>query len=273
MKLKGKRVLITGAAGGLGRCLVDRFSRAGAQLILLDIDEAGLSELSSAEGVLLTRNIDITDRAQVEDFAAEIVETYGGIDVLVNNAGIGLVGELAETSLEDWHRLMDVDFWGPLYLVYAFMPTMAQAANGHVVNITSGQAFYQLPTWGPYNIVKLALAAFSETLRLEGKKLGIRVTTVYPFVMDTEGFFSDIEGETWGARLSLKLVPWYAMKPDSVAKRVVRAVERRKGVEMVSPLNWVGYYGRVTPALRLFNRAAFRFLGKPAAEIRSRLAD
>jgi short-subunit dehydrogenase len=113
---------------------------------------------------------------------------------------------------------------------------MQRRRSGHIVNVSSGQAFFRLPTWGPYATIKLALGAFSEMLRFELRKHGIAVTTVYPFMVDT-GFYRGIEGETWSQRMSMKLVPYYSMRPDSVARIIVRAIEQRRAVETVHPLN------------------------------------
>jgi NAD(P)-dependent dehydrogenase (short-subunit alcohol dehydrogenase family) len=238
-KLAGKRILVTGGAAGIGRCLVARFLDAGAEVVATDINESGLAELDhelGARGRLVTRRVDVCDEQAVRDAVHDLEATVGEIDVLVNNAGIGHTGELAETTLDVWRRLMAVNFWGPLHHVYALLPSMMRRKSGHIVNVSSGQAFFRLPTWGPYATTKLALGAFSEMLRFEVRKHGIAVTTVYPFMVDT-GFYRGIEGETWSQRLSMKLVPYYSMRPDTVARIIVRAVEQRRGVEMVHPLN------------------------------------
>ena len=268
-KLRGRRVLVTGGAGGIGQCLAAELARAGNEIIITDINGNALdraaAELRALGAVVHTRCMDVSDRAAVEDLAQWIEGELGGLDVLVNNAGIGHTGEIAETSLETWHKLMNVNFWGPLYHVYAFLPAMVRRRAGHIVNVSSGQAFFQLPTWGPYAAVKLALGGFSEILRFELRKHGIAVTTVYPFMVDT-GFYGDIKGETWGQRLSMKLVPYYSMKPDKVAHIVFKAIERRKGVEMVSSLNDVAKQLRAIPgATNFVSTLSMLFLGKGKA--------
>ena len=267
-KLRDKRVLVTGGAGGIGRCLAAELARAGCELIITDINgealERAADELRALGTSVHTRRMDVSDRNAVGELAGWVEGEFGGLDVLVNNAGIGHTGEIAETSIETWHKLVDVNFWGPLYHVYAFLPAMSRRRSGHIVNVSSGQAFFQLPTWGPYAAVKLALGGFSEILRFELRKHGIAVTTVYPFMVDT-GFYGDIKGETWGQQLSMKLVPYYSMKPEKVGRIIFKAIEHRKGVEMVSSLNDVAKQLRSIPgATNVVSTLSMLFLGKGA---------
>lgn len=250
VKLRGQRVLITGAAGGIGLCTAKQFAKAGSELIITDINAAALEkaaeELRATGAKVETRVVDVTDRKAVEALASWIIDTLGGLDILINNAGIGYSGELAETGLDTWERLININFWGPLYHVYAFLPSMIEKKRGHIVNVSSGQAFFRLPTWGAYASIKLALGAFSEILHFELRKHGINVTTVYPFMVNTP-FYKGIEGETLSGKLSMKLVPYYSMTPEKVGKIIFKAVKKQKNVEMVSFLNDVGFYTRFFP--------------------------
>ncbi len=249
---KGKRVLITGAAAGIGLCTAREFGAAGAELILTDVDGAKLAaaeaELRADGATVHARVCDVSKKEQVDAVVAWITGELGGLDILINNAGIGHNGELADTSLDTWRRLVDVNFWGPLYHVYGFLPHFEQRGGGHIVNISSGQAFFRLPTWGAYTTVKIALGVFSEILHFELRKKNIKVTTIYPFLVNT-GFYDGVEGESFGSWLSMKLLPLYSMRPESVAKIVFKAVRKEKGVEMVNILNDLGNVARVLPGV------------------------
>lgn len=272
--LKGKRIVLTGGAGGIGRCAAEKFAGAGAVLILTDIHKAALGktarELRKKYGAAVyTRVVDVADRREVEGFARWAVRKFKGIDILINNAGIGASGEMIETSLETWKRLMDINFWGPLYHVYAFLPFMIRQGHGHIVNVASGQAFFRLPTWGAYATVKLAVGAFSEILRYEIKKLNIDVTTLYPFMVNT-GFYKRIESETFLQKISMKLMPYYSMSPEKVGEILFEAVRTKKGVEMVSLLNTLAKVSRVIPKMTdVIGLAAISLLGKKPAELRA----
>ena len=166
--------------------------------------------------------------------------------MLVNNAGIGHQGELAETSLETWDQLLAVNLMGPLNHVYAFLPHFKERRAGQIVNVSSGQVFFRLPTWGAYAAIKAALGVFSEVAHFELRKYGIGVTTFYPFMVNTP-FYDEVEGDTWGSRMSMKLLPLYSQKPEKVGRILFRAVRRRAKVETVSVINDVGFYAQFVP--------------------------
>jgi NAD(P)-dependent dehydrogenase (short-subunit alcohol dehydrogenase family) len=250
--LHGKTVLITGAASGIGLCTAEEFAKAGATLVLTDINEPLLAETAARMRrhghPVHTRVVDVASRAQVEAAAKWVVDELGGLDILINNAGIGHNGELADTTLETWQKLLDVNFWGPLYHTYAFLPSMIARGSGHIVNVSSGQVFFQLPTWGAYAAIKVAAGTFSEVLYFELRKHNIRVTTVYPFMVNTP-FYRDVKGDTFAARLSMKLMPLYSMTPERVGEIIFRAVRDERRIEMVSFINVLGFYAHFLPPL------------------------
>ena len=249
-KLNGKRVLISGAAQGIGFCLAEELAALRCELVICDIDSEALEEaagkLRAAGARVHTYAYDVSLERAVFDVAERVQRDVGDIDVLVNNAGIGHSGEIAETSLRRWKRLLAVNFWGPLHHVYAFLPRMRERGEGQIVNVSSGQAFLRLPAWGPYATTKAALGVFSEILHFELRKHGIQVTTVYPYMVDT-GFYAEIEGETFATKLAMKLVPYYSMRPKQVARIMVKAMRRERKVEKVSLINTLGYYARMVP--------------------------
>lgn len=249
-KYQDKTVLITGAAAGIGYELAKLFAAEGATLILTDVNRPALEKVAAefkAMGVKFHAGVmDVSDPLAVKNLAATVEQRFGGLDILINNAGIGHSGELADVPLEKWKQLVDVNFFGPLYHIYAFLPQMKRRQHGHIVNIASGQAFWRLPTWGAYASIKLALGAVSELLHYEVARHNIKVTTVYPFMVNT-GFYKGIEPKSFTGKLSMKLVPYYSMKPSTVARIIYKAVGRGANVEMVSPLNSLGKIVRFMP--------------------------
>jgi len=261
--LSRKRVLITGAGGGIGSHLAREFARAGNDLVLTDLDAARLAQASrrlSNMGVSIeTRALDVSDRNAVDALARWVVGELGGLDILVNNAGVGFQAELAETSLETWKKLLDVNLLGPLYHVYAFLPHFKQKRSGHIVNVSSGQAFFRLPTWGAYAAVKAALGVFSEVLSFELRKHHIRVTTVYPFLVNTP-FYENIQAATRRGRFALSLIPYCSMSPERAARIIFKAVSRGTRVEYVSRLNDLGRIQGLIPFARDLVSHASHFL-------------
>lgn len=251
--LAGRAVLVTGAASGIGLCTAEEFARAHAKLILTDIKEDALEQAAArvrgagAESVD-TYVVDVSKKDQVDAMAAEVLARHGGLDVLVNNAGIGHNGELASTTLETWRRLVDINIWGVLHHVYAFLPSMIERHSGQIVNVSSGQTFFRMPTWGAYAATKVAVAVFSEILHFEVARHNVKVTTVYPYLVNT-GFYSGVEPATFVGRLSMKLLPYYSDSPERVGKIIVNAVRKGKRVEMVNLFNDLGYFSHLVPPL------------------------
>jgi short-subunit dehydrogenase len=246
-KYRDKTILITGGAAGIGCCIAKNFAKDGSRLILTDVNAKALADTKAklvAHGAKVdTYVVNVADQKQVEKLAADVLKKYGRLDVLINNAGVGYMGEIATTPIEQWRRLMDVDFWGVLYHTYAFLPSMIKNKGGQIINVSSGQAFFQLPTWGPYAAIKAALGVFSEVLHWEVRKYGVKVTTVYPYMVNT-GLYDDIQTDTVGGKLSMMLLPLYSQSPETVGKIIYKAVKSGKHVEMVNVLNTFAKYAR-----------------------------
>jgi len=267
-----KTIVITGASGGIGECLAHDFAKAGAQLILTDINEQKLNIIGNLikdtyTTKVITYTIDVSNQDDVKEFAEYILQEFDKIDVLINNAGIGHLGELAETSIDKWKQLIDVNLLGPIYHTSALLPSMIKNKCGHIVNVSSGQAFYRMPTWGAYSVSKLALGAYSEILRHELRKFNIKVTTCYPFLINT-GFYDDVEGDNLFQKLSIKLMPLYSMRAKRVARIIFNATKREKSIEMVSILNYIGKFSLFS--FKLWDLMAYAIaltLGKKADEI------
>jgi len=243
--LKGKRVLITGGAGGIGFSTAKAFLEEGSEVILTDIREEALQEAKSrleteakdSKGMVSIQVNDVTNYAQVEALSREI----GAVDVLINNAGIGISSEIKDTTLEDWQRLININIWGTVYFVKVFLPSMIERRSGHIVNISSGQAFFPVPTWGAYAATKFFVAGFSEALHYEVARHGIKVTTVFPYVVRTD-FYGEVDTPTLGTKAMIKLLPLYAATPEKTGRIILKAVKKGKKYEMHHPINKVNYY-------------------------------
>lgn len=184
----GKIVVVTGAAGGLGRNLCLRFAAAAASIAASDRDEAGLAELARILTVQDKRHsfhpCDVTDAAACGRAVAEIVARHGRIDVLINNAGISHRSAFAATTLEVLHRVMDVNFWGAVNTTKAALPALTHS-KGLIVTISSIAGFAPLIGRTGYAASKHALHGFFDTLRSELQDDGIDVTIACPSFIAT----------------------------------------------------------------------------------------
>ncbi len=187
--LAGKVVLITGGSRGLGLAMAEEFANKGARLVLTARDEQELeearNELAQRGADVVTIPCDVTNRQEVQQLIDSATEQFGRIDVLVNNAGIITVGPLMAQTLKDFEESMDIMYWGPFYVTMAVLPQMLQRKSGRIVNITSIGGKVSVPHLMPYASAKFAAVGFSEGLRAELAKDGIKVVTIAPGLMRT----------------------------------------------------------------------------------------
>ncbi|HTN30607.1 MAG TPA: SDR family oxidoreductase [Pseudomonas sp.] len=182
------RIMITGAGSGLGRAIALRWAREGWQLALGDISPDGLEEtlglVREAGGDGFTQRCDVRDYSQLTAFAQACEARLGGIDVVVNNAGVASGGFFSDLSLEDWDWQLSINLMGVVKGCKAFLPLL-ERSQGRVINIASLAALMQAPAMSNYNVAKAGVVALSESLLVELKPLGVDVHVVCPSFFQT----------------------------------------------------------------------------------------
>ncbi|WP_236210732.1 SDR family oxidoreductase [Metapseudomonas otitidis] len=182
------RIMITGAGSGLGREIALRWAREGSKLALSDVNEAGLAEtlalVREAGGDGFTQRCDVRDYSQLTAFAQACEQKLGGIDIIVNNAGVASGGFFEELSLEDWDWQISINLMGVVKGCKAFLPLL-QKSRGRIVNIASMAALMQGPAMSNYNVAKAGVVALSESLLIELRQEGIGVHVVCPSFFQT----------------------------------------------------------------------------------------
>ncbi|MBC9252390.1 hypothetical protein A9179_19125 [Pseudomonas alcaligenes] len=233
--MHSKNVVITGAGSGIGRELALQLAARGCRLALADRDEQGLAETAiqarlAGAGSLLTQRLDVSDEAQVNAFAAQVQDGLGGVDVLINNAGITRFGDFASTSPEAFRQVLDVNFWGVVYGSRAFLPAL-RASRGSLVNLSSLFGLIGVAAQTHYCASKFAVRGFSEALRQELKDDGVHVACVHPGGVRTRiasnaRFDQEVEDQ---AALVLKLEQNTLKLPPSEAARIILSgIEQRR---------------------------------------------
>ena len=187
--LKDKVVVVTGAAGGIGRALVRRFCEEGSQVVGLDLNADGLKELdaqlSEFSARLTLRTLDIPDHPAVAATVRQILAERGRIDVLVNNAGWDVAMPFVETTPEFWDKVISINLKGPLNLQHAVVPAMIDAGGGKIINIASDAGRVGSSGESVYSACKGGIIAFSKTLARETARKDVRVNVVCPGPTDT----------------------------------------------------------------------------------------
>jgi meso-butanediol dehydrogenase/(S,S)-butanediol dehydrogenase/diacetyl reductase len=186
-RFKDKVAVVTGGAAGIGAAAARRFLVEGARVVVGDITDAAVSELSAAFGEEQFRSLraDVSDWASVENLMAEAGDAFGGIDILVNNAGVGFLGSTLQTSLADWRRMMSINLDGVFHGCRAGIPYLQQRGGGAIVNIASISGIAGDYNMGAYNATKGAVINFSRSVALELATEGIRVNVVCPGPTET----------------------------------------------------------------------------------------
>lgn len=237
--LTGKTAAITGAASGIGRATALKLASCGCNLAISDMNEEGLKEtaaMAEKKGVNVSIHIlDVSDRDAIYKFADDVKENHKNVNIIINNAGVGLTAKVDDMSIEDFEWLMNINFWGVINGTQAFLPYLEESGDGHVVNISSLFGLLSMPTQSAYNASKFAVRGFSESLRMELEMYGsnVSVTSVHPGGIKTniiansklltkEGIFED------QARATKILEKQFMTTADQAAEQIVNGILKNK---------------------------------------------
>lgn len=233
--LNDKVVVITGAGSGIGRALAQLLSSKGALLALSDIDEAGLAETAAGcagPGRVRTDRLDTADRDAMASYAESVASDFGRVNVVINNAGVALAGNVEDLEYADMDWIIGINFWGVINGTKEFLPHLIASGDGHVVNLSSLFGLVSMPGQSMYNASKYAVRGFSEALREEMLIAGhpVGVTVVHPGGIKTaiarNARVSAKENKEATAELFDKKLA--KMEPSRAAEIIVRAIEKNR---------------------------------------------
>lgn len=196
-RFSDKIIVITGAASGIGKAIVEKLAAAGAILILIDINDAAThafaQQLNQQYGNIAdARPADVNNAQAMNDIMYSIVAKYGRLDYLFNNAGLGIVGLMQDIDLVQWQRIVQINLMGTVHGCIPAYKIMVQQGSGHIVNTASLAGLTGFPTSIPYSAAKHAVIGLSRAMRTEGKALGIRVTAVCPGFVESNLYDTSI---------------------------------------------------------------------------------
>ncbi len=231
-RISGKNVVITGAGSGLGRELALAFASRGCRIGIADINlpgaESTLEMVQTRGGDGEAYYVDVSDPSQVETMADHFFSSFGGVDIVVNNAGVVVAGQVGEIPLEDWDWLTGINEWGVLYGCHHFIPRMQAQGHGHIVNIASAMGLLSFPEMAPYSVAKAAVVSLSEILRVELAPHHIDVSVVCPMFFNTNLLDSLRYQEDFQHKAAHLAFDHSRVSKETVAERVLKGVARRK---------------------------------------------
>ena len=241
------RILITGAAKGFGRGLAIAFAGKGHDLALVDIDRNGLDqtalEAERAGARCRCYVVDVSDRVRVNELANIVFAEMGGIDMLVNNAGVLVVGDFVDIPIEEWDKIMGVNFWGYIYMLKAFLPAMIERGSGHVVNVSSIGGLIGCPIETAYASSKFAICGMTEALYNEVADKGVKVTLVCPSSVETN-IHNAARHYGYGKGYEEEIKHSWSMEFDKAISEMVRGIEKGKFLVIAGKVGKFAYYGR-----------------------------
>lgn len=250
-------VLITGASQGIGKETALLFARKGYNVVLAarhaDQLETVATEIQRQGSHALPIPTDVTNFEQVHALAESALASYGAVDVLVNNAGICMSGEMAKTTLADWQRIIDVNLWGYIHTITALLPQFLAKGKGTIINVGSFGGKVPLPHMTAYCTTKFAVTGLTETLRLELAPKGIEVCGVHPGVTNTSfleraSFLGDDGGDTQKQMQEVLNSP-LTSQPEEVAKAIWQMVKHPQAEVVVGAASLSTTAYRLAPGL------------------------
>ena len=234
-KLEGGVAVITGAGSGIGRALATILAQEKMSLALADVDVSGLEEtarsLAGARTRVSTHVVNVADPDAMRRFAEEVAKHQGRASLLINNAGVALLGRFEELSLEEMDWVMRINFWGVVHGVKAFLPLLRREQHAHIVNVSSILGIIASAGDPAYCASKFAIRGFSEVLGQELKDTGVKVSCVYPGRIHTpfsnrariaEGAAARLSGRSQTGSVERKSV----LSPEAAARRIVQGIKK-----------------------------------------------
>jgi len=260
------RVVVTGAGSGLGAALCDVLAARGAHIVAADLDLAAATATATRGGPgVHPVQCDDANLGAVERLADQADQLLGGLDLVINNAGVAVVGQIGAVPIADWRWVIDVNLWGVIHGCHVFVPRLRAQRHGHVLNVASAAGIIAMPSMAPYNVTKAAVVALSETLYADLAGDGVGVSVLCPSFFPTNLTRSprtSVDAQLHGA--AMRLVEKGGWTAEQIARAALAGVDA--GTLHITPqldARWAWRLKRLAPTTfqRLSRRIAAKMIG------------
>jgi NAD(P)-dependent dehydrogenase (short-subunit alcohol dehydrogenase family) len=232
-QFKDKVAVVTGGGGGIGQALCQELGQGGSIVVVADINDDHARHVASAitqnGGRAHAMHVDVSNEDEVRQLIEETVSEYGRLDYLFNNAGIGIMGDARDLTLEQWRRVIEVNVYGAVYGTTIAYPIMVRQGYGHIVNTASFTGLLPFPGGAPYCASKYAIVGLSLSLRLEGADLGVKISAVCPGYTRTN-LYQAMPSVNLPREQVIAQYPFKMMDPSKAARTILRGVLRNQAV-------------------------------------------
>ncbi len=244
---KNKTCFITGAASGIGRSFALKLAKEGMKLFISDVDMEGLEqvkkEIEHIGAIVHSMKCDVSKLSDIENAAKSFYSKLGDVDLLINNAGIGLADTLADMNMEIWKKVIDVNLWSVIYSLKVFLPRMLERKSGHIVNVASGAGLFGSSEPLPYITTKFAVVGLSEGIFARLKSSGIDVSVIAPAFIRTNIFHSGVKNMEYNPKMlkdhgkekidevfnsAMDNLMDTAMSPDVAVRKYIRQIKKNQ---------------------------------------------
>jgi len=227
-QFKNKTVIVTGAAAGIGRAVVEALAARGAHVYATDINEAGLKTISDSIQTIVAVKLDVSQLREFQQVIDRVLADHGRLDIIINNAGVGLAGDFNNTSITELETLTNINYWSVIYGTKLAYAQMVEQGHGHIVNVSSSGGAMPVPNQALYSGIKHAVLGLSHSLREEAAHYGVKVSTVLPGMVESDMWDSAVNVKGYSLRASMENTGLKPISAYNAAQEILQGISSNK---------------------------------------------
>ncbi|NCF20084.1 MAG: SDR family NAD(P)-dependent oxidoreductase [Haliea sp.] len=261
-QFENKTVIVTGGAAGIGRAVVEALAARGALVYAADINEAGLKAITDSVPAVIPVKLNVSQQQDFQQVIDQVLADQGHLDIIVNNAGIGLAGDFNQTSLADLEKITDINYWSVIYGTKFAYAQMIKQGHGHIVNVSSSGGAMPVPNQSMYSGIKHAVLGFSHSLREEAAHYGVKVSTVLPGMVQSDMWDSAVNVKDYNLKKSMENTGLKPISAHDAARAILKGIIANDRSIIFPRINRVTlWFYRLMP--NIFTRLFVTPLAKP----------